>query len=157
MYFWMDYCEEPALFVLAYLAAMIMSEYLEWFVDFLECLAHLSLAIGVEMEFSVLVAFLVLLLKALSKGSGIFGRICSQASGYQAYPDTGCQGYRQVATASSPPQQMSREPSLGWLCVAHLTGMPLNLPPGSHSAFTSSASPFPTLPIAMSLIRHLIS
>lgn len=82
MYFWMDWREEPARFFSAWMAATIMSEYLGWSVDFLEALARLGLAAGVDVEFSVMVACLVLLLKkGPSKGPALVGS--------QGKPDSG--------------------------------------------------------------------
>ena len=87
MYFWMDWREEPARFFSAWMAATIMSEYLGWSVDFLEALARLGLAAGVDVEFSVMVACLVLLLKkAPSKGPALVGNRGKPASGSALAP-----------------------------------------------------------------------
>ena len=86
MYFWMDWREEPARFFSAWMAATIMSEYLGWSVDFLEALARLGLAAGVDVEFSVMVACLVLLLKAPSKGPALVGNRGKPDSGSALEP-----------------------------------------------------------------------
>lgn len=71
MYFWMDWREEPARFFSAWMAATIMSEYLGWSVVFLEALARLGFAAGVEVEFSVMVAGLLRLFKEPCDGPAL--------------------------------------------------------------------------------------
>lgn len=71
----MDWREEPARFFSAWMAATIMSEYLGWSVDFLAALARLGFAAGVDVEFSVMVAGLLLPRgsRSFSKGPALAG------------------------------------------------------------------------------------
>ena len=134
MYFWMDWHEEPAQFS-AWMAATVMSEYLGWSVDFLEALAHLGLAAGVDVEFSVMVACLILLLKkAPSKGPALIGG--------RGKPDSGS---ALVPLAPRPVRGRLLGTLLRLWCRGGLAGPGLHgpAPPVCWSASASSASLFP--------------